>query len=377
MEAKILVDALGADFYAGVPDSQLKALCAHLMARYGTDPAHHVIAANEGGCVGLAAGYHMATGKVPVVYMQNSGQGNAVNPITSLTSADVYAIPVIYVIGWRGEPGVRDEPQHVQQGRVTLDLLDVLGIRYFVLGRETTEGELRAAVDDLRCDLEKRQSVAIVVRKGALSCEDEVEYGNGYAMARERVVELVSRAAGSDLIVSTTGKASRELFEAREARGEGHGGDFLVVGSMGHASSIALGIAVQKPGRRIWCLDGDGAVLMHMGALAIIGECAPSNLVHVVMNNEAHESVGGMPTAAKGVDLPGLARACGYRGALTASTEEELAAALEEVRLAEGPVMLEVKCSVGSRPDLGRPTTSPLQNKAAFMRRLGGTECVA
>ena len=370
MDVSDFVGAIGADFYAGVPDSQLKALCTYLMGEYGIDPAHHVIAANEGNCVGLAAGYHMATGKIPVVYMQNSGEGNVVNPVASLISRDVYAIPMVFVIGWRGEPGVHDEPQHVQQGRITNELLDLLDIEHFIVEAETTVDELREAMDRFQTTFEEGGSVAFVVRKGALSCDSKPNYGNDYEMTREEIVEAVSAAAGDDPIVSTTGKASRELFEIREAREEGHGKDFLTVGSMGHASSIALGIASSKPGTRVWCIDGDGAVLMHMGAMAVVGSCAPENFVHVVVNNQAHETVGGMPTVANGVSLPDVALACGYKKALSATTRDELDATLEEALDAKGPVLLEAKCAIGARADLGRPTTTPQQNKEAFMSHL-------
>ena len=370
MDARDFARVLGSDFYVGVPDSQLKALCAYLMAEYGIDPAHHLIAANEGSCVGIAVGHHLATGEVPVVYMQNSGQGNAVNPIASLTSEDVYRVPVIYVIGWRGEPGVHDEPQHVQQGKITLQLLDVLGIRHAVLSADDADEDFEASFDGLRPELAQGRSVAVVVRKGALSFASKPDYGNAYSMAREQAVAIVSEAAGDDPIVSTTGKASRELFEIREARGEGHARDFLTVGSMGHASSIALGIAAAKPGVRVWCIDGDGALLMHMGALAVIGACAPGNFVHVVLNNEAHETVGGMPTAVRSGDACAVALGCGYRRTWTACTADELRDALDQAMRSEGPVLVEVKCALGSRADLGRPTTTPIENKDAFMRHL-------
>lgn len=374
MDVRDFARVLDADFFTGVPDSQLKALCAYLMSEYGIDPAHHVIAANEGNCVGLACGHYLATGNVPVVYMQNSGQGNAINPMASLASRDVYGIPVVYVIGWRGEPGVHDEPQHAQQGRITLDLLDVLDIPSIVLERDESPDQFAAEYLRLRPVIENGGSVAIVVKKGALAYDGPTCYGNSYDMTRESVVAAVAEAAENDPVVSTTGKASRELFEVREARHEGHGCDFLTVGSMGHASSIALGIAAAKPSQRVWCLDGDGALLMHMGSLAVIGAAVPQRFVHVVVNNEAHETVGGMPTVAGTVDIPAVARACGYRDALTAETLEELASALQAAKTCEGPVLVEAKCALGSRADLGRPTTTPTQNKESFMRHLGSLE---
>ena len=370
MDAKTFCDAIGADYFAGVPDSQLSALASFLMQEYGLDPKHHVIAANEGNAVGLVAGYHLATGKAGVVYLQNSGEGNVVNPVASLLSRDVYAIPAIFVVGWRGEPGVPDEPQHAQQGRITLDLLDVLDIPFAEIKKDTTETELAEDMVDFNEYLAKGGSVAFVVHKGALTYEGAT-YGNGWDIVREDAIARIAKAAGECPIVSTTGKISRELFELREALGQGHGHDFLTVGSMGHASSIALGIAEQKPELRVWCVDGDGAALMHLGAMAVMGATSPNNLVHVVLNNEAHESVGGMPTVASRVSLTGIARECGYALVLEAKTMDGLDEALDKAVSAEGPVFLEVHCAVGSRAELGRPTTTPIENKTAFMESLG------
>lgn len=370
MRAETLIDILGAEFYTGVPDSQLRALCDELMDTRGVDPRRHVIAANEGNCAALAAGYHLATGKVPVVYMQNSGLGNIINPAASLLSDRVYGIPVLFVVGWRGEPGSHDEPQHVYQGEVTLKLLEDMDIRFFVIGGETSDGEVRAAMERFRPLLAEGKSAAFVVRKGALTRDRRVPYRNANTILREEAIRRIAAAAGRDPVVSTTGKASRELFELREQSGQGHRYDFLTVGSMGHSSSIALGIALQKPAVRVWCIDGDGAALMHMGAMAVIGATGPENLVHVVINNAAHETVGGMPTVAGAIDLPAVARACGYAGASSVDTLEQLDAELERVRTAAGPSLIEVKCALGARPDLGRPTTSPRENKRAFTAHL-------
>lgn len=358
------------EFFTGVPDSQLRALCDCLMDTYGIDPKHHIIAANEGSCAALAAGYHLATGKIPVVYMQNSGEGNIINPVASLLHEQVYGIPMVFIIGWRGEPGVRDEPQHVCQGAVTLKLLADMDIPYSVIGAETAEDEVSQAMEGFRPLLAAGKCVAFVVRKGGLTYEKKVRYQNGYALRREAAIRLIARAAGTDPIVSTTGKASRELFEIREQNGQDHRRDFLTVGSMGHASSIALGIALSKPKTKVWCIDGDGAALMHMGAMAVIGASRPDNLVHVVINNGAHETVGGMPTAAERVDLPAVSRACGYPEALSADTAEGLERALERAKGGNALCLIEVKCALGARADLGRPTTSPQENKRAFMEYL-------
>ena len=370
MKVSKLTEIIGADFYTGVPDSQLKALCNYLMDTYGIDPHHHVIAANEGNCTALAAGYHLATGKVPVVYMQNSGEGNIINPVASLLNDKVYAIPVIFIVGWRGEPGIHDEPQHIYQGEVTVKLLEDMDIVAFVIGKETGEDEVSEAMAGFRKLLDAGKSVAFVIRKGALTDAPKVEYKNDNHMTREAIIQHIVKASEEDPIVSTTGKASRELFETRVANGQSHKYDFLTVGSMGHSSSIALGIAINKPDQRIWCVDGDGAVLMHMGSMAVIGANKPKNLVHVVINNGAHETVGGMPTVAGSIDLVGIARACGYPNAVCVDSFEALDRELAAAKARNELSLIEVKCSIGAREDLGRPTTTALENKKGFMEYL-------
>ena len=370
MDVKDFVSALNADFFTGVPDSRLKALCSYLMDTYGIDPGHHIIAVNEGNCVGLVAGYHLATRKLPVVYLQNSGEGNIINPVASLMHRKVYGIPCLFVVGWRGEPGVHDEPQHIYQGEVTLKLLEDMGIPAFIVGPDTTPGEVAKRMEGWASWFEEGNQAAFVVRKGALRYDEKVVYRNDFQMVREEAIRRIIAAAGDDIIVSTTGKAGRELFEIREALGQGHERDFLTVGSMGHSSSIALGIALQKPEKRVWCLDGDGAALMHMGAMAVIGANRPRNLVHIILNNQAHETVGGMPTVSKSVDWVGIAGACGYDTTLTVETYEELEKRLRSLKELPGLTFLEIRCAIGSREDLGRPTTTPWENKMGFMEFL-------
>lgn len=371
MTAEKLAKLIGADFYTGIPDSQLKPLCDYLMDTYGINPRHHLIAANEGNCAALAAGYHLATGKIPVVYMQNSGEGNVINPLASLINENVYAIPIIFIVGWRGEPGIADEPQHVYQGKVTIKLLEDMGIESFVIGCDTTKREVAEALTDFHRLLNVGRSVAFVVCKGAISYGRRVEYKNENQMLREEVIRHIVKYSGTDPIISTTGKASRELFEIREARRQDHSHDFLTVGSMGHASSIALGIAVNKPETKIWCVDGDGAALMHMGAMAVIGAEAPKNMIHIILNNSAHETVGGMPTVAGRINLTGIAEACGYPYTVRVDNYKDLDSELKAANCRSELSMIEVVCAVGSRVDLGRPTTTPLQNKKSFMKLLG------
>lgn len=367
MQVERLVEIINSDFYTGVPDSQLKPLCNYLMNTYGIDSGHHVIAANEGNCTALAAGYHLATGRVPVIYMQNSGEGNIINPVASLLNDKVYAIPVVFIVGWRGEPGIHDEPQHIYQGEVTVKLLEDMDIKPFVISKDTTDEEVVAVMEEFREILSAGKDVAFVIRKGALTYEGKVKYENGNTMVREEIIRHIAEASGEDPVISTTGKASRELFEIREACGQSHKYDFLTVGSMGHASSIALGVAVNKPESRIWCIDGDGAALMHMGAMAVIGANKPKNLIHIIINNGAHETVGGMPTVAGRVDFPAVAKACGYPYAVCADTFEKLDEELEAAKARDGLSLIEVRCSIGAREDLGRPTTTALENKQNFM----------
>ena len=359
----------GIDCFAGVPDSLLKNICAYITDH--CDAEHNIIAANEGAAVGLAAGHYLATGKPACVYMQNSGEGNIINPLASLTDPEVYNIPVLLLIGWRGRPGVHDEPQHVKQGKVTTGLLNTMGINFDVLSKEEDKAEkqISKAIDALK----KKDVYALVIEKDTF--EDyklqNVEK-NDLTMSREEAIQTVAAALSEkDCIVSTTGMISRELFEYRAAKGQGHERDFLTVGSMGHASQIALGIAMAKSERKVWCFDGDGAAIMHMGSMAIVANKAPKNYVHVVFNNGAHDSVGGQPTVGLKIDLPAVAKAVGYKAAISVASKEELEKELStlnsQLSTIGGPILIEVKVKKGNRKDLGRPTTTPIQNKEALM----------
>ena len=369
---KFFIEALrekGIDCFAGVPDSLLKNICAYITDHF--DAEHNIIAANEGAAVGLAAGHYLATGKPACVYMQNSGEGNIINPLASLTDQEVYNIPVLLLIGWRGRPGVHDEPQHVKQGKVTTGLLNVMGVNYEVLSKEEDKAEKQIA-KAIKA-LQNKEVFALVIEKDTF--EDyklqNVEV-NDLTMTREEAIQTVAAALGEkDCIVSTTGMISRELFEYRAAMNQGHERDFLTVGSMGHASQIALGIAMAKTDRKVWCFDGDGAAIMHMGSMAIVANKAPKNYVHVVFNNGAHDSVGGQPTVGLKIDLPAVAKAVGYKATIRVSSKEELEKELStlnsQLSTLGGPILLEVQVKKGNRKDLGRPTTTPIQNKEALM----------
>lgn len=361
----------GVDFFCGVPDSLLKDFCAYI-----TDNApqqHHLITANEGTATALAAGHYLASKKPAVVYMQNSGIGNAINPLLSLCDEKVYSIPVILVIGWRGEPGVHDEPQHAKQGAVTLPLLESMAIPYSVISPSDDAQQIKKVIEQTVCNstLHLRPH-ALVIKKGAFEKYTlQNSQHNDLPICREEALSrIIDIMHDDDIVVSTTGKLSRELFELRRDRGEGHQRDFLTVGSMGHASTIALGIALEKPNRRVFCLDGDGAFIMHMGALTNIAAEKPQNFIHVVFNNGAHESVGAQPTLAMQFDITQVAKAVGYKNAISISKAEDFASLEKIISHCDGPLLIELKVAIKSRSDLGRPTTSPQQNKEAFMQNL-------
>ena len=359
---------LGADFYTGVPDSLLSPFTDHIMECCGVSE-NHIVAANEGAAVGLAAGHYLATSKPAVVYMQNSGIGNAVNPICSLLHKEVYAIPVIFVIGWRGEPGTKDEPQHIFQGQATLPMLKCLEIPYAVISEDT---DLQPLVAEFEEHIKNGQSVAFVVRKDALKNEKKMKYATDATLSREQALNKIIDTSGEDdIFVCTTGKLSREVFEIREQKGMGHGHDFLTVGSMGHSLMIAYGIALAKPEKRIFCLDGDGAVLMHMGSLAVAGVSGLKNLVHIVVNNGAHETVGGLPAVSTHLNLQEIASKLGYSHVFRVDSEEGLLSTLKSLEDLDGHVFVEIMCNLFSRADLGRPTTTPVENKDALMAVLG------
>ena len=361
----------GVTLYSGVPDSLLKAFGTHVMATVPRE--RHVIAANEGGAVAIALGHHLRTGELALVYLQNSGFGNLVNPLLSLADPAVYSVPMLVLVGWRGQPGVKDEPQHVTQGRVMTDLLDAMGLPWAVL--PAAEDEASGAVEvAARVAKQRSTPYLLLVEKGTFA-PAEVERatsvdGAGLVSREDALIATVDALGGDVIIVSTTGMLSRELFEYRERSGGDGRRDFLTVGGMGHASSIALGIALREPDREVWCLDGDGALLMHLGGLAVIAEHAPSTFHHVVFNNGVHDSVGGQPTSITRVDVPAAARALGYRSAATTDDLAALPGLLADHRERGGPSLIDLRVRPGSRDDLGRPTRTPAQSKQVFMSAL-------
>lgn len=362
-----LLNKKNIDFFTGVPDSKLQSFCDKLMEIYELSDSH-IIAANEGNAVGLASGYYLASGNYPCVYLQNSGIGNIVNPVASLLNEKIYSIPVLFIIGWRGEPNIKDEPQHIFQGEITLKLLEDLNIEYIILDKEINEEKINIYLNKFENILREGKPCAFVIRDGVFEKENLIDYKNNNTLIREKAIEIITEYSKDDIIVSTTGKISRELFEIRERKNEGHEKDFLTVGSMGHTSMIALSIALKLKNKKVYCLDGDGALLMHFGASAIIGNRKPKNFVHIVLNNEAHESVGGMPTICGKLDLCKIAENFGYEESYKAASEEELENILKSIK--NNLTFIEVKVSIFSRKDLMRPNISPIENKNNFIKFL-------
>ena len=363
------LEKMGFDTIAGVPDSTLKQFCDGVQTYQGN--LKHYVTANEGAAVGLAIGSFLASGRPACVYMQNSGIGNAVNPLASLANSDVYGVPMLFIVGWRGEPGVKDEPQHVFQGKITCELFETLSVPYSVIDRDTTDEEMDAILREADKTLAQGDQFAVIVKKGIFEKAEPFTWTNGNEMRREEVLGYLLRVLPRDtVIVSTTGKISRELYEQSDSVYGNHENIFMTVGGMGHASMIALGIAEKKPDKRIVCIDGDGAALMHMGALPFIAARAPKNFFHIVINNQAHESVGAMPTGCQQAEFAQIARAAGYRIADKLNTIEEVGRIGKQVGEEVGPILWEIPVSLEVRADLGRPKESARENKEGFMEFL-------
>jgi len=353
------------DFFTGVPDSLLKDICAYITDN--TPKENNIIAANEGNAIGIATGYHLATNKVALVYMQNSGLGNTINPLISLADKKVYSIPMLLMIGWRGEPGKKDEPQHMKQGEVTKEILETVGIKYDILS-----DDIHKARDQIKkankITIEEQVPYALIIKKDLFEeykLKNKVKSSN--EMKREEALEYILKNLNSnEIIVSTTGKTSREVYEIREKYNQNHEKDFLTVGSMGHTSSIALGINLANNERKIVCIDGDGSFIMHMGAIAIIAQNAKKNFKYIIINNGSHESVGAQPTVGFDIDIPAISKAVGFKNVYSVDTLDKLNEKFNDFINNEKNSVLEIKVKIGAREDLGRPKTTPIENKELF-----------
>lgn len=365
------IENMGIEVITGVPDSTLKQFCDGLQLYDGN--FRHYVTANEGAAVGIAVGTYLASGKPACIYMQNSGIGNAVNPLASLANKDVYGIPILFIVGWRGEPGVKDEPQHVFQGKITCKLFETMDVPYAIVDSSTTEDEMLAILQEAEKCFKENNQFAIIVKKGTFEADKKFTWENGNTLVREQTLGTILELAPKDAcIVSTTGKISRELYEQSNRLFGNHDSIFMTVGGMGHASMIAFGIAKQKPDKRVICIDGDGAALMHMGALAFIASHAPENYVHIVINNQAHESVGAMPTDCPDTNFAALAQAAGYAYTERITDMEGLYGIKEGLAAKKGPVFYEIMVSLKSRADLSRPAETARENRDVFMKALNG-----
>ncbi len=372
IDPKLYLDALlneGVTFFTGVPDSLLKDFCACVTASVKKED--HVIAANEGAAIGLAIGRHLGSGKLPMVYLQNSGLGNIVNPLLSLASPQVYGIPMLILLGWRGEPGTKDEPQHIHQGSVMIDMLDAMNVPSIILSNdfeEITEQTKTAS----KLAQTSSGPVALIARKGIFkdfSIDKEISKRE---ISREQaIIKAINLIEPNAVVISTTGMASRELFEYRASKEMEHNKDFLTVGGMGHANQIALGLASSQKDRPVYCFDGDGAALMHMGSLAIIGQSNRDNFIHILLNNGVHDSVGGQPTVGFDIDFCKVADACGYSFVVKIKNKDEIKKAIEKSKKTKGPCFIEIQTTPGNKKNIGRPTSSPKENKENLIKFLG------
>lgn len=362
---------LGLEFFTGVPDSTYYAWMSFLEREHGKRLTN-IIASNECEAVAIAIGHYLASQQIGVVYMQNAGEGKTINPLVSLSHSEIYSIPLLLMIGWRGEPGTKDEPQHSKMGKITTQLLDLLDIPSEILPNDVEAA--KEIIQRLYHDAKKNnRPVALIIRRGTVTeTVPSSPEPPTYSLRREEVIHTVIEHFPEDtVVISTTGKTSRELFELRVARGETPY-DFYTIGGMGCAAGIAFGVAINYPTKKTLVLDGDGAVLMQMGSLATIGHYAPPNFIHLVIDNESHESTGGQPTVSPSVNFEQVALACGYKIATSVTTKTTLINSLKTCLHKPGPIMIVVKVAKGARSDLGRPTSTPIENKVAFVTHLKG-----
>ena len=359
------------EFYTGVPDSLLKSFLGYIKDNIFSPM--HITAVNEGNAVGLAIGSYLASGKMPLVYLQNSGLGNAINPLLSIADNSVYAIPMILLVGWRGQPNTIDEPQHFKQGMVTTKLLESIQIPYSIINNTLSEKEVielinKACIESFR----HKHPFVILVEEDTFEAYNSIdEYSHNNLISREEALETCLNSLGDkDIIVSTTGKLSRELYEIRENKKLGHSNDFLTVGGMGHANQIALGIAINKPDKNIYCFDGDGALLMHMGSMCLNGTLKLKNYKHILFNNKVHDSVGGQYTSAPNINFKNLAKTSGYGFCKRTNNKNDIIKYFNIIKNNKSSSFLEILVNKGSRKDLSRPKSTPKENKEAFIKKI-------
>ena len=355
-------------FFTGVPDSLLKEF--NNVIQKNTEPQNHHITANEGSAIALATGYNLATKNIPLVYLQNSGFGNMINPLMSLASDKVYSIPMLIIVGWRGEPGIKDEPQHLSQGECMVDLINSLKIPFNILSNNIDDSKkiIDSTIESIK--LTSKPHIILVKKNTFQKYSNKIDIINNYPIYRKEAIEHVVNFFNKDIILSTTGKISRELLETINEKKLSQDNIFLNVGAMGHVSMISLGIAMNTK-KRVICLDGDGSVLMHMGNLTNIGTSNCSNLIHIVLNNGMHESVGIQPTKGFDINISEIARKCGYSDPIIIDKEDQISNIFNYISSNKlvGPILVEIRINnkVNYSHELARPKDLPIERKNNFI----------
>lgn len=360
----------GFTFFTGIPDSTFKNFMKFIVDNDGKC-LQNLVACNECESIALSAGYYLATNKIGIAYMQNSGLGKAINPLTSLCDQDTYSIPVLLLIGWRGEPGKNDAPQHKKMGRIMLSLLETLEIPYSILEPDLDyiKNEMKKAKKYFN---NRKEPYAFIIRRNFFEDYDiKTLQKNNYELNREEAIELImDNLDENDIVISTTGLISREVYEYRENREKDHFKSFYNIGSMGCASSIGLSIALQRPNKRILIFDGDGAAIMQMGVFTTIGKNFPDNLVHIIFDNHAHETTGNQPSNSTAVNFHQVALASNYNYGTIVTTKSQLLDVINEIKHKKGPQMIVVRVKMGFRLDLKRPEKEPTNYKEYLMKYL-------
>ena len=338
-------------FFTGVPDSVLKNLLSYFNKFYNSK---HIIAVNEGSAVSIGMGYYLSTKKIPCVYLQNSGLGNAINPLISIANQKVYSIPLLLIIGWRGSPNKKDEPQHMAKGKITTRLLKLLDINYCVLRDKKDLGSLSKLIKNARIT---KKTVACLIENKILKSNkkySQIKKKIGLPYRRDFILQLLKQISNDTKIISTTGYTSRELAQIRKEKKLFKGKDFYMVGGMGHASMVSFGYSLNSK-KQVICLDGDGSILMHLGSIRTFGYFGHSKLKHILLNNNAHESVGGQPTTAAKIDFKKLVKSLGYKNYFKISKSEQMNFIIKSFLTSKGPSFLEVLINEGTLNNLSRP----------------------
>ena len=349
-------------FFTGVPDSVLKELSYTLQNK---DKKEHIIATNEGTAVSIGIGHYLSTKEVPCVYMQNSGLSNALNPLLSIAHEKVYAIPLILIIGWRGSPRIKDEPQHNVKGKITESILKLLNIKYTIL---RSINDLDKFEKQIKFSKKKNSIVACLIEQGTLEKIDRIKKNSDfYKLNKELFLKTLLQSLDKNTkVISSTGYNSRELMHIRSKYKIIKTKDFYMVGGMGHTSSVALGYSLTSK-KKIICIDGDGSFLMHLGAIKTAGTFANKNFKYILLNNNSHDSVGGQNTYANNINFEKLSKSLGFKKFYSIKNDKNLKKTIKTFLSDDTLSFLEVKVSNSKIKNLPRPTDL-IKIKNEFMK---------